>query len=249
MESQFKRFNLPYDEYLQSMEHLKSFSFDFLLCGHEYTNAIGTLVKSRKGKDIIYIPHPRSRHSTGKKLDEVQSIFSEYQKVFGGELLDTPQGLTILQNPASSLKVLDLVDEDRRTQKKEFLNSEELKKDSEALDCIIALGMFKEGANWIWADRSIIVGARASLVDVVQMMGRLFRDAAGKEHVEVIQLLPFSLDQQSDTFRDNLNNYLKAVYASLILEDILNPVKISVPVQKKKTTPKMLRPLKGKVHQ
>ena len=195
-------------------------------------------MKSRKGKDIIYIPHPRSRHSTGKKLDEVQSIFSEYQKVFGGELLDTPQGLTILQNPVSSMKVLDLVDEDRRAQKKEFLNGEELKKDPEALDGIIALGMFKEGANWIWADRSIIVGARASLVDVVQMMGRLFRDAAGKEHVEVIQLLPFSLDQQSDTFRDNLNNYLKAVYASLILEDILNPVKISVPVQKKENDTK-----------
>lgn len=244
MESQFKRFNLPYDEYLQSMEHLKSFSFDFLLCGHEYTNAIGTLVKSRKGKDIIYIPHPRSRHSTGKKLDEVQSIITEYQKVFGGELIDTPQGLTILQNPVSSLKVLDLVDEDRRAQKKEFLNSEELKKDSEALDCIIALGMFKEGANWIWADRSIIVGARASLVDVVQMMGRLFRDAADKEHVEVIQLLPFSLDQQSDTFRDNLNNYLKAVYASLILEDILNPVKISVPVQKKENDSKDGMPVK-----
>lgn len=244
MECQFKRFNLPYDEYLQSMEHLKSFSFDFLLCGHEYTNAIGTLIKSRKGKDIIYIPHPRSRHSTGKKLDEVQNIFSEYQKVFGGEFIDTPQGLTILQNPINPLKVLDLVDEDRRMQKKEFLNSEELKKDREALDSIIALGMFKEGANWIWADRSIIVGARASLVDVVQMMGRLFRDAIGKEHVEVIQLLPFSLDQQSDTFRDNLNNYLKAVYASLILEDILNPVKISVPTSKTENGAKEAMPIK-----
>lgn len=244
MECQFKRFNLPYDEYLQSMEHLKSFSFDFLLCGHEYTNAIGTLIKSRKGKDIIYIPHPRSRHSTGKKLDEVQSIFSEYQKIFGGELIETSQGLTILHNPISPLKVLDLVDEDRRAQKKEFLNSEKLKKEREALDSIIALGMFKEGANWIWADRSIIVGARASLVDVVQMMGRLFRDATGKEHVEIIQLLPFSLDQQSDSFRDNLNNYLKAVYASLILEDILNPVKISVPISKTENDIKEAMPIK-----
>lgn len=229
MEEQFGRFNLPYDEYLATMEHLRSFSFDFLLCGHEYTNAIGVLMKTRKGKDIIYVPHPKSRHSTGNKYGEVQDIFSEYQKAFGGELADLPNGLTVLQGPDGDFKMLDLVDEDRRAEKKEFLNSDELKNQREALDSIIALGMFKEGANWIWADRSIIVGARASLVDVVQMMGRLFRDAKGKKHVEVIQLLPFSLDQQSDSFRGNLNNYLKAVYASLILEDILKPVTIIAP--------------------
>ncbi len=238
MEERFERFNLPYDEYLASMEHLKSFSFDFLLCGHEYTKAIGALMKTRKGKDIIYVPHPKSRHSTGNKYGEVQDIFSEYQKAFGGELVDLPTGLTILRGPDSDFKMLDLVDEDRRNEKKEFLNSDELKNQRETLDSIIALGMFKEGANWIWADRSIIVGARASLVDVVQMMGRLFRDAKGKKHVEVIQLLPFSLDQQSDNFRDNLNNYLKAVYASLILEDILKPVTILAPPSTRPTPEK-----------
>lgn len=89
--------------------------------------------------------------------------------------------------------------------------------------------MFKEGADWIWADRIIIVGVRGSFGDVVQMMGRAFRDVKDKHHVEVVQLLPFALDQQDDNFSDNLNNYLKAIYASLILEDILSPVKIVIP--------------------
>lgn len=234
MEERFVRFNLPYDEYLQSMKHLESFSFDFLLCGHEYTKAIGNLAQQRKGKDIIYVPHPTSRHSTGDKYKEVKALFAEYQKVHGGEVVDIEDGRTILSKAESDFKILDLVDEDRRLEKKEFINSSTLKEHRDALDVIIALGMFKEGANWIWADRSIIVGVRESLVDVVQMMGRLFRDAKDKRHVEVIQLLPFSLDQQNDNFRDNLNNYLKAIYASLILEDILNPVKINVPKEKLK---------------
>lgn len=234
MEERFVRFNLPYDKYLQSMKHLESFSFDFLLCGHEYTKAIGNLAQQRKGKDIIYVPHPTSRHSTGDKYKEVKALFAEYQKVHGGEVVDIEDGRTILSKAESDFKILDLVDEDRRLEKKEFINSPILKEHRDALDVIIALGMFKEGANWIWADRSIIVGVRESLVDVVQMMGRLFRDAKDKRHVEVVQLLPFSLDQQNNNFRDNLNNYLKAIYASLILEDILNPVKINVPKEKLK---------------
>ena len=233
MDQRFERASLAYDEYLKSMEHLQSFSYDFLLCGHEYTNAIGILAKERKGKDIIYIPHPKSRHSTGDKYQEVKNIFTEYQKIHTGQLTDTSDGLTLLQSPNGDFKMLDLVDEDRRLEKKELLSSDDLKKQRETLDVIIALGMFKEGANWIWADRSIIVGVRDSLVDVVQMMGRLFRDAKNKRHVEVIQLLPFSLDQTSDSFRDNLNNYLKAIFASLILEDVFNSVKISVPFSTK----------------
>lgn len=229
MEEQFSRFNLPYDEYLQSMKYLKSFSFDFMLCGQEYTSAIGVLAKARKSKDIIYVPHPKSRHSTGDKYREVKNIFAEYQKIHGGELIDASNGLTLLQGSKGSYKILDLVDEDRRLEKKEFLNCKDLQKQRDSLDAIIALGMFKEGANWIWADRSIIVGVRASLVDIMQMMGRLFRDAEEKYHVEVVQLLPFSLEQTDDGFQDSLNNYLKAIYASLILEDVLSPVLIKVP--------------------
>ncbi len=227
-EKKFKRYNLPYDEYLESMQHLRSFSFNFMLCGPDFSKAIGKLLKHRTGKDIIYIPHPQSKHSTGDKVREVEDIITQYQKVHGGKEVDLDNGLTVLRRKDGELKVVDLVDEDRRQSKKDYICGI---KDKDDLDAIIALGMFKEGANWIWADRSIIVGARSSLVDIIQMVGRLFRDAKGKKHVEVIQLLPFSLDQVDDEkdFRENLNNYLKAIYASLILENILHPVKLKMP--------------------
>lgn len=229
MEGKFKRFDLPYDEYMESMTHLKSFSFDFLIVGHDYATGIETILKDREGKDIIYIPHPTSRYSTGDKLKESRSIIAKYHEISGGLRIYTTEGVTVFHEDNNRFVILDLVDENNRAEKKEFLSNSKLKEDSDALDAIIALGMFKEGANWVWANRVIIVGARSSLVDVIQMVGRLFRDAKGKNHVQVIQLLPFSLDQQDEEkFRDNLNNYLKAIFASLILENILNPVKIKV---------------------
>jgi superfamily II DNA or RNA helicase len=225
MESRFKRFNLPYDEYLRSMKYLKSFSMDFVLCGSNYYKAIEILIQQRQGKDIIYIPHPTSQYSSGDKYKEVKAIVATYGLVHGAMVHVTNDGILTLSQNNKAFNILDLVDESQRREKKQFLN--ESKREKNDLDSIIALGMFKEGANWIWADRSIIVGSRSSLVDVIQMIGRLFRDAQGKEHVEVFQLLPFALDQKDeDSFRENLNNYLKALYASLILENVLSPVKI-----------------------
>gem|GEM_PF-1016456 len=223
MEEQFERFNLPYDEYLGSMKYLKSFSFNFLLSGHDYIQGINLLIGERKGKDIIYIPHPVSQYSTGNKYQEVNNIIG----IYGDEFKTSQTGVTVIRGKERDLKILDLVSETQRKQKKNYLDSPTLKIDKDSLDTIITLGMFKEGANWIHADRCIIVGSRTSLVDVIQMVGRLFRDAPGKSHVEVIQVLPFSLDQANEQkFTENLNNYLKAIYASLLLENILNPVKI-----------------------
>lgn len=225
MELKFERFNLPYDEYLKTMKHLKSFSIDFLLCGPQYHKAIELLIKERKAKDIIYIPHPVSGCSSGNKMQEVAQIIEGY----GSPEQDITGPLVVAGKSQDSYKILNLVDENLRNEKKKFLKDPILKNDRNALDVIIALGMFKEGADWIWADRSIITGARSSLVDMIQMIGRLFRDAQGKEHVEVFQLLPFSLDQQNeDEFSQNLNDYLKAIFASLILENIFNPVKIKM---------------------
>ena len=228
MEEKFVRFNLPYDDYLESMKYLRSFSFDFLLSGPDFIKGIRTLLKKRIGKDIIYIPPPNSRHALDCKYHTCDQIIEAYRKEFGGKRVDRGDGVTILRRKdGKELKILDLVQEKLRKNKKAFVGQIKNKDD---LDVIIALGMFKEGANWIWADRAIIVGARSSLLDEFQMIGRLFRDAKGKKHVEVVQLLPFSLDQtDSEKFRKNLNNYLKAIYASLILENIFNPVKIKIP--------------------
>jgi len=224
----------PCDKYLKSMEHLESFGFDFLICGYDYIKGIELLVKQHRRKDIIYIPHPNSQHSTQGKLQAVENIIRKYKETHGGKERVTKEEVLVLENISGTFKIIDLVDDHplRRSQRKSYLHHPALKKDRESLDAIISLNMFKEGANWIWADRSIIAGTRSSLVDIIQMIGRVFRDAEGKKHAEVIQLLPFSLDQKNEIeFRTNLNDYLKAIYASLILENILDPVQIRLPKQ------------------
>lgn len=240
MEKQFQRYHLPYDKYLKSMKYLRSFSYDFLMCGYDYTKGIETIIKERKGKDIIYIPHAVSRYSTGNKSKEVSDIINKYQSIHGEDVSHSKEGIIHLNSENGSFKILDLVDEHprRRSLRKGYI--ETLKQNPKNLDAIIAMGMFKEGADWVCADRSIIVGPRASLVDVVQIVGRLFRDYEGKEHVEVIQLLPVSFDQQKQDFKENLNNFLKAIFASMILEDILNPAKIKMPfkIENKKKSEK-----------
>ena|ERR1019366_2541027 len=56
------------------------------------------------------------------------------------------------------------------------------------------------------------------------MIGRLFRDVAGKSRVDVHQMLPFTLDQtDKEQTRQSLNEYLKAILLSLLLENVIGP--------------------------
>ena len=48
------------------------------------------------------------------------------------------------------------------------------------MDIIIALGMAKEGFDWIWCEHALIVGYRASLTEIVQHIGRATRDAPAR---------------------------------------------------------------------
>jgi superfamily II DNA or RNA helicase len=54
------------------------------------------------------------------------------------------------------------------------------KNNRDHVDIIIALGMAKEGFDWIWCEHALTVGYRASLTEIVQIIGRATRDAPGK---------------------------------------------------------------------
>ena len=229
-EKDFVRFNLPYDEYLKNMKYMKSFSINFVLCGADWTKTIGEVISEKRCKDIIYIPHPMSVNSTGDKYKESDLIIDTYNKMHGGKRKDICP-LTTVGKVKAPFNILNYVDGDFLKEKNEFVNSLK-KRPSKDLDAIITLGRFKEGADWVHANRGIVIGARESLVEMLQIIGRFFRDTPGKEHVEINILLPFSIDQikDEDELKNNLNNYLKAIYSCLILENIFDPIKIKMPV-------------------
>ena len=119
-------------------------------------------MQQRQGKDIIYIPHPNSTHSQGKQR-EVNNIINMYHNIHGGDRMRAENGIILLGTENKFFKIVDLVDDHphKRSQGKSFVTNPTLMKERESLDAIIALNMFKEGADWIWADRCIIVGIRS----------------------------------------------------------------------------------------
>ena len=231
---QFARFNLPYDEFLQSMRHMKSFSYDFFLCNNKFTEAVKHLFDDGVEKTIVYVPPVGSRFSTGDKHNDVLEIYKSIALSDKPQIVEQEDGITLIKRGKQFVRVVNLVDEDNRENKKKAIQAAHEQGDDSGIDVIIALGMFKEGGNWKWADREIILGPRKSLTDIIQIIGRLFRDANGKEHVSVFHLLPFALDQvDKEKTRENLNDFLKAIFASMLLEEIFRPVSIYFPTSKK----------------
>lgn len=86
-----------------------------------------------------------------------------------------------LQNAKVDCKILDLVTEGvsgynnvNREFRKRYLQTTSRRKS--CFDIIITLNMVKEGMDIPFADSEIIIGAKGSLNDIVQILGRMFRD-------------------------------------------------------------------------
>lgn len=212
-ENEFVKFSVPIDRYLESMKHLKSLSFNYILSNEPYEKIIERLYKDHVGKSIIYIPHVSSKYTLQNKYTQTKNIIKTIKR-------------------GRRLNVVDLVTEIGRDERRELIGDGKNSK----IDAIVSLGMFKEGSNWINADRAIVLGPRNSLVEVVQILGRLLRDCPGKSHVEFCMVLPFSLEQSDkEKFRDNLNEFQKSVFLSMLVENIINPVKIQSFEKKEKS--------------
>jgi hypothetical protein len=97
-----------------------------------------------------------------------------------------------------------------------------VKTNRDYVDIIIALGMAKEGFDWIWCEHALTVGYRSSLTEIIQIIGRTTRDAIGKTHARFTNLIA---EPQADQglVTDAVNDTLKAIAASLLMEQVLAP--------------------------
>jgi superfamily II DNA or RNA helicase len=228
----FFRFNLPYDKYFEGLNWLKSFSYDFLLHKYGWFKAIKTIFKDKIGKTIVYMPSLNSRHSTGDKYQEVWEVIWAIAGRRNAKYTEDPKtGVITIHKNGKDIVIVDLVDEDKREEKKEFI-----RENGDKVDVIINIKVFSEGADWPEANREIIIGEKNSLNQIMQMIGRLFRDHESKDGipVEVVQVFPYvSQKIDGDKFQEKFNDYMKAIDATLLLEMIINPVVLSVPSSKK----------------
>lgn len=122
------------------------------------------------------------------------------------------------------LRVADLVDDDavRRSKVVTSLKDPAQKNNRDHVDVIIALGMAKEGFDWIWCEHALTIGYRSSLVEIVQIIGRATRDANGKTSARFTNLIA-EPDASEDAVVSAVNDTLKAIAASLLMEQVLAP--------------------------
>jgi hypothetical protein len=121
----------------------------------------------------------------------------------------------------SSAIVADLVD-DSAERERVMASLREIK-GRDDVDIIIALGMAKEGFDWIWCEHALTVGYRGSLTEIIQIIGRATRDAPGKTHAQFTNLIA-EPDAAEDRVVDAVNNMLKAIACSLLMEQVLAPM-------------------------
>ena len=226
----FSTFHYPMDKYLADCHWLRSFSYDFAMYDKDWGGRLKDVLKENK-KTIIYLPPVNSKYySYGSKEEDLEKIYQAIAGKENYEMKEEANGLILIKKGNRWLKVVNLVEDSAiRDVRKQLVIDAHDHKDNSKIDIIIALNMFREGANWKWAERSVIIGTKGSLTDMVQILGRLFRDAEGKEHIEAIQLLPYSFDQSDKVkFKDNLNEFSKVIFATMLIQDAISPVKIEL---------------------
>jgi hypothetical protein len=90
------------------------------------------------------------------------------------------------------------------------------------MDLIIALGMAKEGFDWPYCEHALTVGYRGSLTEIIQIIGRATRDSSNKSHAQFTNLIA-QPDAADAEVKVSVNNMLKAIAASLLMEQVLAP--------------------------
>lgn len=219
-ESKFDTVTYTYYEQLNGYEHLKQLDIGYYFYSGSYVDDILAVLNPNE-KTIIHIPNVNSRESTKQKIKEVEDIITALGEWQG---TDPSTGFQLVKTAKGIVKVADLVDDDpnKRDRVSAALKDASQKNNRDHVDIIIALGMAKEGFDWIWCEHALTVGYRSSLTEIVQIIGRATRDAPGKTHARFTNLIA-EPDATEEAVTEAVNDTLKAIAASLLMEQVLAP--------------------------
>ena len=220
-EARFETVTYTYYEQLNGYEHLKRLDIGYYFYTGNYADDI-LRVLDPNDKTIIHIPSVNSRESTKDKIREVEHIIEELGDWQG---TDAETGFQLVKTAEGRvLRIADLVDDapSKRDRVATALRDQAQKNNRDHVDIIIALGMAKEGFDWIWCDHALTVGYRSSLTEIVQIIGRATRDAPGKIRARFTNLIA-EPDASEEAVAEAVNDTLKAIAASLLMEQVLAP--------------------------
>ena len=220
-EAKFETVTYTYYQQLNGYRYLKQLDIGYFFYAGSYTEEILKVLDANE-KTIVHIPNVNSRESTKDKIREVEHIIEELGEWQG---TDPKTGFQLVRTAEGRLlKIADLVDDepDRRDLVSSALKDSSEKNNRDHVDIIIALGMAKEGFDWIWCEHALTIGYRSSLTEIVQIIGRATRDAPGKTRARFTNLIA-EPDATEQAVAEAVNDTLKAIAASLLMEQVLAP--------------------------
>jgi hypothetical protein len=218
-EAKFTKVTYNYYDQLNGYTYLKSLGIGYHFYQGRYTSAINEVLDTDK-KTILHIPSVQSGESTKQKYEEVDTILDSI-----GEIVDhdPKTGFMHIKRKIDGkiIKVADLV-LDTPKEREIVVNALRNIKGLDDVDLIIALGMAKEGFDWPYCEHALTVGYRGSLTEIIQIIGRCTRDSENKTHAQFTNLIA-QPDASDDQVKLSVNNMLKAITASLLMEQVLAP--------------------------
>jgi superfamily II DNA or RNA helicase len=219
-EAKFATITYTYYEQLNGYEYLKRLDIGYYFYTDAYVDEVLAVLNPAE-KTIVHIPSVNARESTKDKIKEVEHIFAALGTWEGK---DQATGFQIVRTAEGRvLRIADLVnDQADRDKVLAALRDPAQKNNRDWVDIIIALGMAKEGFDWIWCEHALTIGYRGSLTEIVQIIGRTTRDAPGKTRARFTNLIA-EPDASQLVVTEAVNDTLKAIAASLLMEQVLAP--------------------------
>ena len=218
-EARFYPVTYNYYQQLNGYKYLKNLVLGYHFYHGNYLDHIDEVLDTTK-KTIIHIPSVNARASTGiGKYAETDEIMKTIGTIEGK---DYDTGIYhVRTHDGRLLKVADLVEDDAK-ERNMVQNYLQHMKRREDMDIILALGTAKEGFDWQWCEMCLTIGVRGSLTEVIQIIGRCTRDCEGKETARFVNLIAMPDAEQSDV-KVAVNDFLKAITASLLMEQVMAP--------------------------
>lgn len=226
-EARFTKVTYNYYEQLNGYEFLKSLGIGYHFYQGRYfkkqpdreMSALEEILDENK-KTIIHIPSVNSAESSREKMEEVSHIIDVLGEM---DYQDEKTGVLHVKSKRTGkiLKVADLVNDNPKSRDKISAYLREIKS-ADDIDIIIALGMAKEGFDWPYCEHALTIGYRGSLTEIIQIIGRATRDSNNKTHAQFTNLIA-EPDAENEEVKVAVNNMLKAITASLLMEQVLAP--------------------------
>lgn len=226
-EARFTKITYNYYEQLNGYEFLKSLGIGYHFYQGRYfkkqqdkgMSALEEILDENK-KTIIHIPSVNSAESSREKMEEVSHIIDVLGEM---EYQDEKTGVLHVKSKRTGkiLKVADLVNDNPKSRDKISAYLRKIKS-ADDIDIIIALGMAKEGFDWPYCEHALTIGYRGSLTEIIQIIGRATRDSKNKVHAQFTNLVA-EPDAENEDVKVAVNNMLKAITASLLMEQVLAP--------------------------